>query len=228
MKQLSLTHLVRQPAVFSTGRPPLLILLHGIGSNEQDLMGLAPLLDKRFLIVSARAPITLDRGSYAWFHINFTPDGMAIVPEEAEASRVLVLKFVDELVETYGADPAGVFLMGFSQGCIVSLAAALTNPRMFAGIVGMSGRLLPEMELNIAPADELRGLPLIVVHGTEDTVLPIRSGREIRDQLQSLPVQLEYHEYAMAHSVSPESLADITKWLTARLDSDKDWRAAAL
>ncbi|MEO8129574.1 MAG: phospholipase, partial [Bryobacteraceae bacterium] len=64
MKQLSLTHLVRQPAVPSEGRPPLLVLLHGVGSNEQDLFGLAPSLDKRFLIVSARAPITLDRGSY--------------------------------------------------------------------------------------------------------------------------------------------------------------------
>ena len=128
MKQLSLTHIVRQPAVPSEGRPPLLILLHGVGSNEQDLMGLAPSLDGRFLIVSARAPISLSQGAYAWFHIQFTPNGIVIRPEEAEASRLQLLKFVDEVVEAYQADPARVFLMGFSQGSIMSLAASLTSP----------------------------------------------------------------------------------------------------
>src|SRR4051812_15883257 len=181
MKQLSLTHIVRQPTVPSEGRPPLLVLLHGIGSNEQDLIGLAPSLDGRFLTVSARAPITLDRGAFAWFHIQFTPNGIVIEPDEAEASRLLVLKFVDEVVEAYGADPKRVYLMGFSQGCIMSLAASLTEPKKFAGVVGMSGRLLPEVEPKIAPPEELKGLPFMIVHGTDDQVLPLSYGRAIRD-----------------------------------------------
>jgi phospholipase/carboxylesterase len=217
MNQLSLTHLVRQPAVPSGGRPPLLILLHGVGSNEQDLMGLAPALDPRFLIVSARAPITLQPGSYAWFHIEFTPNGIMIQPDEAEASRVRLLKFVDELVETYGADPKRVYLMGFSQGTIMSLAASLTQPGKFAGVVGMSGRLLPEVEPMIAPDDQLKGLPLMIVHGTSDQVLPISYGRAVRDKLRKLPVELTYKEYSMPHSVSPESLNDVAAWLTSRL-----------
>jgi phospholipase/carboxylesterase len=219
MKQLSLTHIVRQPSVPSEGRPPLLVLLHGVGSNEQDLMGLAPALDGRLLIVSVRAPITMERGAYAWFHIQFTPNGIVIAPEEAEASRIQVLKLVGELVEAYDADPGRVFLMGFSQGCIMSLAAALTEPEKFAGVVGMSGRLLPEVEPKIASADRLRGLPIMIVHGTEDQVLPISYGRAIRDKLQTLPVDLTYKEYRMPHSVSQESLDDISKWLKKRLDS---------
>jgi phospholipase/carboxylesterase len=217
MNQLSLTHSVRQPAVPSKGRPPLLLLLHGVGSNEQDLMGLAPALDPRFLIVSARAPITLERGSYAWFHIQFTPDGIVIDPEEAEASRVKLLKFVDELVAAYDVDPQKVFLMGFSQGCIMSIAAALTDPRKFAGVVGMSGRFLPEVRSKIAPSKDLKGLPFLIVHGTADQVLPIAFGRAIRDMLHELPVDLTYKEYAMAHSVSQESLDDIVTWLKERL-----------
>ena len=217
MKQLSLTHLVRQSALPSQGRPPLLVLLHGIGSNEQDLMGLAPSLDGRFLVVSARAPITLERGAYAWFHIQFTPTGILIQPEEAEASRLLVLKFVDEVVEAYSADANRVFLMGFSQGCIMSLAASLTEPKRFAGVVGMSGRLMPEIEPKIAPAAELQGFPMIIVHGTLDQVLPIAYGRGIRDKLQTLPVDLTYREYPMPHTVSPESLRDVAAWLTTRL-----------
>jgi len=216
MKQLSLTHLVRQPAVPSQGLPPLLLLLHGLGSNEEDLMGLAPALDPRFLIVSARAPITMERGSYAWFNIQFTATGIVTSPKEVEASRVILLKFVDELVDAYHADPKRVYLMGFSQGCIMSLAAVLTQPKKFAGVVGMSGRM-PELEAKFAPAEDLKGMPLIVVHGTGDQVLPIANGRAIRDKFRTLPVNLTYHEYPMAHSVSPESLAEIAKWLKARL-----------
>lgn len=218
MKQLSLTHVAHHPAIPSEGRPPLLLLLHGLGSNEQDLMGMAPSLDGRFLIVSARAPITLERGAYAWFNIQFLPTGIVIQPEEAEASRLLLLKFVDETVEAYGADPSRVYLMGFSQGCIISLAASLTEPKKFAGVVGMSGRFMPEIEPKIASAEQLQGLPMMIVHGTSDQVLPIAYGREIRDRLQALPVDLTYREYPMPHTVSAESLRDIAAWLKTRLD----------
>jgi len=77
MEKLSLVHLVRQPLVKSAF-PPLLLLLHGVGSNEYDLFGLAPYLDKRFLIISVRAPYTLGPDSFAWFEINFTPRGIII------------------------------------------------------------------------------------------------------------------------------------------------------
>ena len=72
MNTLPLVHLVRQP-IIEAGTPPLLLLLHGVGSNEHDLFELAPFLDKRFLIISVRAPNTLGAGSYAWFEVNFTP-----------------------------------------------------------------------------------------------------------------------------------------------------------
>ena len=214
----TLTSLVRKPAGTPDGPPPLLILLHGVGSNEQDLMGLAPQLDSRFLIVSARAPITLGAGSFAWFHVQFTPTGFIINPAEAEASRQRILKFVDEVVAEHKADPKRVYLLGFSQGCIMSLYSALTEPEKFAGVVGMSGRLLPEALSGIAAPDRLRHLQIIVVHGTEDPVIPIEYGRAIRDQLNALPIKFGYKEYRMGHYVSPESLADISRWLTERLD----------
>src|SRR2546429_586190 len=114
MEKLSLVHLVRQPLVKSAS-PPLLLLLHGVGSNEYDLFGLAPYLDKRFLIISVRAPYTLGSDSFAWFEINFTPQGIIIQPEQAEASRNKLIAFLNEAVTTYGANPRQVYLMGFSQ-----------------------------------------------------------------------------------------------------------------
>jgi phospholipase/carboxylesterase len=224
MNRFSLIHAVREPSGNTRESAPLLLLLHGVGSNEQDLIGLAPELDSRFFVVSARAPITLGHSSYGWYPVQFTPTGHIIDPDAAERSRMLILRFVDELADSYNIDRDRIFLMGFSQGCIMSIAAALTAPRKFAGIVGMSGRLLPGILTKVADVEQLRGLPFMVVHGTQDAVLPIHYGRAIREALQSLPVDLTYHEYSMGHNVSPQSLSDIAEWLSNRLDSP-DWRS---
>ncbi len=220
MKTLPLIHLVRQPMI-EAGTPPLLLLLHGIGSNEYDLYGLAPFLDKRFLIISIRAPNTLGPGSYAWFEVNFTQQGLVIKPEQAEASLKTLITFVKEAITAYGADPKQVYLMGFSQGAIMSACIALMQPELVAGAVLMSGRIPPEIHPLIASHEELSGLPLLVVHGTTDMVLPITYGRDSREFLSSLPVKLTYHEYPMGHEVSQESLRDVTMWLSKQLDKGK-------
>jgi len=195
-----------------------LLLLHGIGSNEHDLYGLAPFLDKRFLIISLRAPNTLGPGSYTWFEADFTPQGPVINPEQAEASRKTLITFLKEAVTAYDADPKQVYLMGFSQGAIMSASVALTQPELVAGAVLMSGRILPEIQPLIASNEELSGFPFLVVHGTADMVLPITHGHASRELLSSLPVDLTYHEYPMGHEVSQESLSDVTTWLTEQLD----------
>src|SRR5436305_4165765 len=217
MKTVPLVHLVRQP-IIEAGIPPLLLLLHGIGSNEHDLYGLAPFLDKRFLIISVRAPNTLGPGSYAWFDADFTPQGPVINPEQAEASRKTLIAFLKEAITVYGVDPKQVYLMGFSQGAIMSASVALTQPELVAGAVLMSGRILPEIRPLIASNEDLSGFPFLVVHGTADMVLPITHGRASRELLSALPVDLTYHEYPMSHEVIQESLRDVTTWLTEQLD----------
>lgn len=226
MKDSSLHHVISEPRRTVSGeRPPALILLHGVRSNEHDLLGLAPALDDRFFVISARAPLTLGPGQYGWYHVEFTPTGYIIDEEEAVRGRDTVLGFVEDVRAKYPIDPDRVFLMGFSQGCIMSVGAAFANPRLFAGIVGMSGRLLDSMPPDSSRADEYKGLPVTIVHGVRDSVIPIQYGREIRDTFSRLPVDLTYKEYPMAHNVSNESLIDIGGWLTTRLDS-RDWRAA--
>ncbi len=217
MGKLPLVHLVRQPSA-EEDTPPLLLLLHGVGSNEHDLYELAPFLDKRFLIISVRAPNTLGPDSYAWFEVAFTPQGPAINPQQAEASRQNLITFIKEAVTAYGADPARVYLMGFSQGAIMSASIALTQPELVAGAVLMSGRILPEIRPLMASNDELIGFPFLVAHGTADRVLPVTYGRASRDLLTSLPVDLTYHEYPMGHEVSQESLSEVAAWLREQLD----------
>jgi phospholipase/carboxylesterase len=215
---LSLVHLVRRPTPVA-GAPPLLILLHGIGSNEEDLIGLEPYLDERFLIVSVRAPHPYGWSGYAWFEIEWLPDGIAIDRVQAEQSRDLIVRFIGEAAAAYGADPARVYMMGFSQGAMISGWVALTRPELVAGAVLMSGRVPEELRAQIADPEKLAGKPFLVVHGTMDPVLPVQNGRASRDLLQRLPVELTYREYPMGHEVSAQSLADVVAWLSARLDS---------
>src|SRR5690242_20263313 len=130
-KPLSLTHLFQPPRQPADGSPPLLILLHGYGSNERDLVGLAPYLDRRFQIVSARAPHFLMPDGYAWFELGWTAaNDITINFQQAEQSRVLLTNFVAEALTAYGGDPGRVYLLGFSQGAIMSASVALTAPEL--------------------------------------------------------------------------------------------------
>lgn len=216
---LSLFHQVAPPKSGLGEKPPLLLLLHGYGANEDDLFSLAPYLDERFLVLSARAPISLRGMGYAWFNLGFTPQGIAVDPEEIEAARQTLRDFIAEAVAAYECDPNAVYLVGFSQGAMMSLAVALTVPGVAAAVVAMSGRLLPQTVAQITDKDALIGLPVFVVHGTRDAVVPISHGRETRAKLAELPIDLTYREYEMGHEVSLESLEDVTEWLKERLDS---------
>jgi phospholipase/carboxylesterase len=118
----------------------------------------------------------------------------------------------------YNADPQRVYLMGFSQGAIMSLSIMLTEPALLAGVVAMSGSLPREVLPIAAPPEQLQGFPVMQVHGTYDDVLPIEEGRAVRDHLSRLPVNLTYHEYDMAHQVTQESLDDVRSWLSLQIN----------
>jgi len=198
--------------------PPLLILLHGIGSNEEDLFGLAPYLDERFLIVSVRAPVVMGAGSYGWFNLEFTPQGMRADIEQAKRSLELLPVFLDEIVNTHRADDKCVYVAGFSQGAMMSLALALTRPDKINGVVAMSGRFpAPVLERDL-DQKALEDMPVLVTHGMYDPVLPVEEGRGIQKNLQALRVQLTYREYPMGHEVTLESLRDVSTWLSSKLD----------
>lgn len=209
---LPLTYLLR-PAQADTHEPTLLILLHGVGSNEQDLFGLAPELDPRFTVLSARAPVTLPYGGFGWYQVQFTPRGPVIDADAALRGQEVLNQFIDQAQAAFDVPPARTLLMGFSQGAIMSINTMLTSPERIGGVVAMSGRLLPDAESHYVAPERLDGFPIIVVHGTYDDVLPISDGRAVHALLEGLPVKLTYHEYPMGHHISDASFADIQRWL---------------
>lgn len=178
---------------------------------------LAGAFDPRFVVISARAPITLESFSFAWLHVTFTPEGPVIDAQEAAAAWAGVTRFIDEAVEAYDVDPTRVFIAGFSQGGIVALAVMLTAPEKVAGVVCMSGRLPPEVLPHVAPSSRLRGKPVLIVHGRDDDTLGVEYGRAAYETLKALPLATEYREFPIGHLTTDESLSTVSAWLAARL-----------
>ena len=204
-----LTVIQQAPRKPAPGKPPLLVLLHGFGADEKDLLPMVVRLDPRLAIASLRAPIRLREGSYSWLSGNTEAD--------VDNARRAVLESVDQIVTETNADAGRVYVAGFSQGAMLALAIALTEPQKIAGAAVLSGRLAAAVRDRHASLDLLRGFPILVTHGTEDRQISIRSARDIRQALRSLSVNLEYHEFEIGHSISDQTVSVLDRWLRQQL-----------
>lgn len=211
---LSLSCLIREPAG-DAKHPPLVILLHGYGSNEADLFGLAEKFPAEFLVISARAPHTLSLGQYAWYALDYS-SGEAVHDErETEESRLLLKRFIDEVSKKFTVDPQRIFIIGFSQGAIMGYSVALTFPTLVCGIGALSGRILEEIKpiVNVERKEGGAKLAVFVAHGTLDTVLPIQYARSTKEYILGLDVSLIYNEYEIPHAISSKETQALMDWL---------------
>jgi phospholipase/carboxylesterase len=211
-----LAHRVRRSTLASP-RPPLLVLMHGLGSDEEDLFGLAPYVDPRFLVLSLRAPHLAEPFGHSWYGIGWDGPTRIADEEQAAESRDLVARLVPEACEELGADPSRVWVMGFSQGAFLAAGLAMAHPGLVRGIAGHSGGLLPRLVPPRAPPG-LAGLPVLLQHGRQDEVVDLEAGREARDALSRFGARVDFREYDVGHSISEESLEDLVRWLSHRLD----------
>ena len=197
--------------------PPLLVLLHGFEGNETTLFRFAPRIEPRFQIVCPRGPLELGPGRCAWFTFQRTPAGNRIAADQLAASVERMRAFIAEAVEAYQANTERVYLLGFSQGAILALTLALTAPRSLAGVVALAGRIPSEVTPWLAAPEETVGLPVLLAHGRDDTMLPITHAYDARATLERQRVALTYREYDADHRLSSAMLADVNAWLTAQL-----------
>lgn len=210
---LSLHHLVREPKII-LDKNPLLLLLHGYGSNEEDLFSFASELPEEYYVVSVRAPYELGYGSYAWYAINFDADEnkFSDIPQ-AQESRDLIANFIDELVVNYPIDATKVTLIGFSQGTILSYAIALSYPEKIQRVVAMSGYLNTEMATPNFENNDFSHLKIFASHGTVDQVVPVDWARKAAPALTNLGIEVVYKEYPIGHGVAPQNFYDFKNWL---------------
>lgn len=211
----SIKTIERKPRVVAE-QPPLLLLLHGYGSNERDLFAFAGELDPRFYVVSARAHLALPWGGYAWYHLGGQPGQLLPDPATRREAVELLERFVADLPGRVGADPRRVYLLGFSQGAMMSLALAARTAQSLAGVVALSGYLDPE--LLPEPMPSFAGLPILQMHGAYDEIVPVSAAHFTRDLLQATQARFAYHEYPVGHTIHPDGLRRIQAWLTERLD----------
>lgn len=228
MTSLPLTSLplgfLQRPAQPAPGQPAwLLVLMHGVGSNEQDLFGLAAYVPLQFHVISLRAPFALGQGAFAWFQFTVSADGVRHIhaPQEQQA-RALVQQTVEQAAQQLGVAPERVVLGGFSQGGIMALSQLLTQPQTLRAAVIWHSRLLPEIAHLHAPALAFEGKSAWVSHGSYDNVIPLTSAHAIRDKLGALPLELSYHEYAGAHEIRPEELRASMHWLQDLTELEDD------
>lgn len=211
----SATELVYEllPAREGQAPHPLLVLLHGRGANEYDLLPLAQDLDPRCMVISARAPL-MRSGGYHWYDL----EGIGVPEPTTYAAGLAALStFLTKMVREHPVDPTQVYLLGFSQGAMMSGSVLLTDGDRLAGAMLLSG-YLPTAEQLAPNLQSVRGKPVFWGHGVADPVLAVSFGRAARDVLQGAGAVLTYREYPMAHQISERELADVSRWLTGQLD----------
>ena len=211
--ELSLYHLVREPKI-KLDKNPLLLLLHGYGSNEADLFSFASELPEQYYVLSVRAPYDMQYGSYAWYAINFDAGMNKFTDnEQARKSRDLIVKFIDEVIEKYPVDPRQITLVGFSQGSILSYAVALSHPEKIQKVAALSGYLHPDILHDEYKDKDFSNLKVFASHGTSDQVIPIEWARKVKPFLQDLKIDVTYKEYPVGHGVAPQNFFDFREWL---------------
>jgi phospholipase/carboxylesterase len=198
-----------------------LIVLHGLGADGHDFVPIAQELDlravggARFVFPHApMRPVTMNGGYVmrAWYDIAGTPQ--ARVEDEAglRASQELIESLI-ERERQRGVPASRIVLMGFSQGCALTLLTGLRHAERLAGLVGLSGYLplasRTAAERSVANA----GVPIFLAHGREDPMIAIDRALASRDALLALGHPVEWHDYAMAHSVCMDEINDLNRWL---------------
>jgi phospholipase/carboxylesterase len=213
-QDLSLKYLVQLPKGNAEGAP-VIILLHGYGADEKDLFELRNTFPSNYLIVSARAPYDVKGGSgYEWFNDAIVNGQHNANGAQIENSRVTILKFITEITNKYKANPDLVYLIGFSQGAMMSYEAGLTAPAKVMGIAVLSGRLFATLRPLIRLTPELAQMKIFVAHGTADTRIPISEAEDGINYLKLKGLNPEFHTYpGMAHEIGKEELNDLLKWL---------------
>nr|WP_314863278.1 carboxylesterase [uncultured Undibacterium sp.] len=199
------------------------IWMHGLGADANDFVPIVKELDLsdcpaiRFVFPNApQIPVTLNGGYImrAWYDI--AAAGTDINKREDEAGLRLSQQQIDALIareNARGIPTDKIILAGFSQGCAMSLQTGLRHPQRLAGIMGLSGYVPLADKVAAERHAANQDTPIFLVHGASDPVIPIQRAQQSRDLLLSLGYTIEWNDYWMQHSVSPQEIIDIGNWL---------------
>ncbi len=209
---MDLQYTVREPENI-TPKTPLLILLHGYGSNEQDLFSFAPTLPADWLIVSFRAPFNSDYEGYSWYDIDLMDVDNRINVAQAQESQEAVLENILKITNQYGLTDNQTHLCGFSQGGILSYSLALNHPDLFTKVACLSCYAEDKLLTNrVKDKKKIEKLRFFISHGTDDAIIPLDWGRKAADMLYEMGAFFSFREYMSGHGVNQKNYMDLMEF----------------
>ena len=192
----------------------VIIMFHGYGSNKDDLFSFAKFMNPNFLIISVQAPIKMDYNSYCWWSLNYDNDmQLQMDVKEAKNSLNELNRFIGEdLSIKYNFGLNQVYLLGFSQGCMISYALSINFPENYKKAVGLSGKIPYEI-INFDEKFDYSNHNFFCSHGVNDQVIPIEVGRESNRWFSEKNINHKYLEFESAHGINSENFEQMNLWL---------------
>ena len=212
-----LEHIIRMPITNDNGPFPFLILMHGLGSNEQDLYSFAEHLDNKLLIASVQAPYQIGANRYSWYDFNLNDGDFIYSFDQLKSSRIKLLKYIEQVKKAYNIDHNKIYVGGFSQGAIMSLATALNHSDIISGAIILSGDLLDEVEEELNAISIKKELNIYMSHGRQDPVLPFAEAEKDASYLDKLNINFEEHWFDSKHTISTANFISMNQWLTSQV-----------
>lgn len=213
--ELPLAHVSRPGTVESNA--PAVVLIHGRGTNERDLLPIGAQLPEELHVLSVRAPQQMDGpDSYTWYDLDLSGGGLHASQPDAEGFRRsldLVHEFVEAAVDAYDLDPERIGLLGFSQGSITSLSALLERPEAYRWVVALNGYLAASHE---SEAGNAAGKPVFIGCGSMDQVIPPARAERAAETLEAGGVDVRFETYEVGHGTTPTEITDVIGWTRER------------
>ncbi len=190
----------------------LLILLHGRGSNEQDLTRFVRNIRQDLIIVSPRGPITMGENRYAWYQMSRENGVLDYEEQDVLDSTDDIVKFTLLIQQQESITDLPVWVAGFSQGGVMALGTGLNHPEIFDRVLCWSGQLYPE-HLNTLKFPKKQTQEIYISHGNQDNVLAAKEVKSNVQQLEQLGYRLDARYFESGHTISQENYIDIVEWM---------------
>jgi len=213
VNNISFDYSVKESSTFDKNNK-VIIMFHGYGSNKDDLFSFAKFMNPNFLIISIQAPIQMDYNSYCWWSLSLNNDmQLQMDVKEAKNSLNELNRFISaDLSVKYNFSLNQVYLLGFSQGCMISYALSINFPKNYKKAVGLSGKI-PHEIINFNDKFDYSNHNLFCSHGLNDQVIPIEFARESDRWFSEKNINHKYLEFDSAHGINSENFEQMNLWL---------------
>lgn len=193
---------------------PLILLIHGYGSNERDLFSLIDYFPNNTHVVSLRAPLKLFNDAYGWYDIYLNGNNKFYDHKAAALVRDELYQFIDNLSKNENIDAENITLIGFSQGAILSHAISFSYPEKIKNIMAISGVIDEKImkKTSLIPKTNI-----YISHGTNDNLIDYETCKESLNFYKENNIDFKFESFEQGHGINQENLESMMRWLIEKI-----------